>query len=166
MKTEHTDSEGAVPTRKPDPFETTEERNWPEDYNDENGNYVNRCLYCEKHFRGHKYRRICKLCDAGSIEYWTKLSQTKKPEDNKCAHAGCWSQGEMTGYARCMVKEVFPLRAELATRPSAPDKGEMAKAQERVKELESLLRRAVSCFSYHSESASDLKAEINRYLKP
>jgi hypothetical protein len=97
-------------THKP---ELSEAHNWPEDYNDENGNYVNNCIYCERGFKGHKYRRICKLCDAGSIEYWTKLSQAEKPKDNNCAHAGCWSHGEMTGFARCMVKEVFPLRERI-----------------------------------------------------
>jgi len=95
------------------PFKTDPNRNFPEDYNQENGNYMNKCFYCKNYFTGNKHRFSCKLCDAGSIEYWTVVSQTKKPEDNKCAHAGCWSQGEMTGYAKCMIDKYFPLQSEL-----------------------------------------------------
>lgn len=89
------------------------ELNFPEDFRQENGNYVQKCLYCEKEFRGHKHRSSCKKCDAGSIEFWTKISKKKKPEDNKCAHAGCWADGEMTGYARAMVEKYFPLLEEM-----------------------------------------------------
>ena len=36
-------------------------RNWEEDYNHENGDYVNKCVYCDKMFRGHKRRVVCQL---------------------------------------------------------------------------------------------------------
>ena len=95
-----------------DPFGTHPDRNFPEDYEQDNGKYVNKCIYCELFFMGNKHRVCCKKCEAGSIEFWTKLSKKQKPEDNKHAHAGCWADGEMTGYARAMVEKYFPLKEE------------------------------------------------------
>lgn len=43
--------------------ETESRRNYPEDYSDENGNYLNQCLLCGNHFKGNKHRNICKVCD-------------------------------------------------------------------------------------------------------
>ena len=37
-------------------------RDFPEDFNDENGCYQNECRMCKKTFLGYKYRRICKEC--------------------------------------------------------------------------------------------------------
>ena len=37
-------------------------KNWTEDYENENGNYINKCTKCEEHFFGHKRRFICKEC--------------------------------------------------------------------------------------------------------
>lgn len=44
---------------------------------------------------------------------WEEIIKIKKPADNKCAHAGCWSEGEMVGFARCMVEKVKPLESKL-----------------------------------------------------
>lgn len=38
------------------------EFDWPEDFHYENGNYWNKCIECEREFRGHKRRVLCKLC--------------------------------------------------------------------------------------------------------
>lgn len=38
------------------------DRNWPEDFGHENGQYLNGCIYCSLSFVGHKRRRICKTC--------------------------------------------------------------------------------------------------------
>lgn len=38
-------------------------RNWPEDFHLENGQYQCRCVFCYEYFRGHKRRFVCKLCD-------------------------------------------------------------------------------------------------------
>jgi len=38
------------------------ERDWTEDFSHENGNYLNKCLKCNKLFYGYKRRCICKLC--------------------------------------------------------------------------------------------------------
>lgn len=93
------------------PFETLEACNWTEDYPHENGNYINTCVECKMPFKGHKRRPICKMCNGPN---WSELSKMKCPEDNKHAHAGCWSQGEMVGFARCMVKKYLPLQKELS----------------------------------------------------
>lgn len=44
---------------------------------------------------------------------WEEIAKMKKPADNHCAHAGCWSEGEMVGFARCMVEKVKPLESKL-----------------------------------------------------
>jgi hypothetical protein len=38
------------------------DRDWTEDFDHENGNYVNRCMYCYEYFSGHKRRPFCKIC--------------------------------------------------------------------------------------------------------
>ena len=35
---------------------------WPEDFNDENGNYLNKCCHCGNLFQGYKRRVVCKEC--------------------------------------------------------------------------------------------------------
>lgn len=37
---------------------------WPEDFQHENGNYMNRCRTCKQTFMGHKRRVTCKTCAA------------------------------------------------------------------------------------------------------
>ena len=37
-------------------------RDFPEDFEHENGCYQNECRMCHKTFLGYKYRRICKEC--------------------------------------------------------------------------------------------------------
>ena len=38
------------------------ERDWPEDFSHENGNYECRCYSCKNTFVGHKRRVTCRLC--------------------------------------------------------------------------------------------------------
>jgi len=38
------------------------DRDWREDQEHENGNFINRCSKCEEMFFGHKRRVICKAC--------------------------------------------------------------------------------------------------------
>lgn len=40
------------------------ERDWPEDFHHENGNYLNRCSICDEEFMGHRRRVVCKVCSA------------------------------------------------------------------------------------------------------
>jgi hypothetical protein len=37
-------------------------RNWTEDFEDENGQYINKCVQCGHYFLGHKRRVVCKKC--------------------------------------------------------------------------------------------------------
>lgn len=39
-------------------------KDWPEDFELENGCYMNRCFYCKELFMGYKRRIVCKECDA------------------------------------------------------------------------------------------------------
>jgi hypothetical protein len=41
---------------------TPSNRDWPEDFELNNGNYFCRCCLCSEQFTGHKRRVICKLC--------------------------------------------------------------------------------------------------------
>lgn len=43
-------------------------RDWPEDYDDENGCYSCSCCYCESVFTGYKRRVVCKVCDRALME--------------------------------------------------------------------------------------------------
>lgn len=38
------------------------ERSWPEDFKSENGDYINKCVYCKLLFKGHKRRVVCRVC--------------------------------------------------------------------------------------------------------
>lgn len=40
------------------------DRDWPEDFPHENGNYENYCFRCGETFLGHKRRMTCKKCVA------------------------------------------------------------------------------------------------------
>jgi len=37
-------------------------RDWPEDFDEENGCYLSICCSCFKLFYGHKHRSTCKEC--------------------------------------------------------------------------------------------------------
>lgn len=52
---------------------------WPEDFPGENGNYQNRCSYCQKMFIGHKRRIVCKACFEESRRKFEAMS----PEDQR-----------------------------------------------------------------------------------
>lgn len=38
------------------------DRDWSEDFSDENGNYMNKCCVCKEFFFGYKRRVVCKKC--------------------------------------------------------------------------------------------------------
>jgi hypothetical protein len=42
------------------------DRDWTEDLSHENGNYTNKCFYCEQNFLGHKRRIVCRKCQLNS----------------------------------------------------------------------------------------------------
>ena len=43
-------------------------RDWPEDYDHENGCYECGCAYCGRTFLGYKRRVVCKVCDRALME--------------------------------------------------------------------------------------------------
>ena len=43
-------------------------KDWPEDFDQENGMYENQCKVCNEFFLGNKHRRTCKECYDNSIE--------------------------------------------------------------------------------------------------
>lgn len=44
------------------PFWIPSERDYPEDFEYENGEYVNICHICHEAFCGYKRRIVCKIC--------------------------------------------------------------------------------------------------------
>jgi hypothetical protein len=43
-------------------------RDWPEDFEHENGQYYNECVMCQQTFIGHKRRHICRVCSTESAK--------------------------------------------------------------------------------------------------
>lgn len=101
------------------------ERDWEEDFEHENGNYSNRCMECKLYFYGYKRRVICKKC---STPDWVELAKRRPPEDTKDnkAWAGAWLEGEMVGYAKCMVEKVLPAASEVQQGGKNPTEDEIA----------------------------------------
>ncbi len=88
------------------------DRDWTEDFEDESGCYTNTCIECKLTFNGYKRRVICKLCGTPN---WLEISKRKRPEDTKDnkAWAGAWLEGEMVGFAKCMIEQVEPLKQKI-----------------------------------------------------
>lgn len=85
---------------------------WAEDFLSfkfENGYYQNVCMDCKHTFMGHKRRTICKICAQPD---WERIAGIERPNNLPAMFRGAWSEGEMVGYSRCMVKQVKPLTAE------------------------------------------------------
>lgn len=53
-------------------------RDWPEDFEHENGMYYNRCVQCNCIFLGYKRRVVCKVCFSGEQEG----SEGRSPKKN------------------------------------------------------------------------------------
>jgi hypothetical protein len=56
-----------IPVQRPEAAEgllelTQSPRSFPEDYDQENGNYLNNCIRCSLSFIGNKHRVVCKTC--------------------------------------------------------------------------------------------------------
>ncbi len=49
------------------------EYDFPKDYASENGMYQHKCLNCNHEFIGHKYRKICKICQNDSVKLAKKV---------------------------------------------------------------------------------------------
>lgn len=44
------------------------DKDYPEDFEHENGKYTNRCCLCGEMFVGHKRRVVCKLCNINPFD--------------------------------------------------------------------------------------------------
>jgi len=64
-------------------FELTTDRDWPEDFADENGNYQNQCRICNKLFCGNKHRLVCKKCVTEGELAWAALSPAEQEAETK-----------------------------------------------------------------------------------
>lgn len=51
----------------------THSRDWTEDFQHENGNYMNLCCRCNESFSGHKRRNICRICADQSVKQPTGI---------------------------------------------------------------------------------------------
>ena len=60
-------------------------KNWDEDKDQENGNYMNKCIYCKSFFMGHKRRVICKECSKGEPTKDIKLGEIFEVDGKKYA---------------------------------------------------------------------------------
>lgn len=52
---------------------------WPEDFQYDNGMYMNTCCDCKHTFIGHKHRIICKLC-------YNPITEKIKSDNEKLAY--------------------------------------------------------------------------------
>lgn len=43
-------------------------RDWPSDFEYENGNYFCNCVTCHKEFVGNKHRFVCRVCDNSMLK--------------------------------------------------------------------------------------------------
>ena len=66
----------------PDPVT---DRDFPEDFEQENGCYQNKCCLCGEMFKGNKHRVTCKLCNNVKMPKTTKPVKTHKAQLNQQA---------------------------------------------------------------------------------
>ncbi len=58
------------------PIHIVVDRDWPEDFNNENGNYSNRCMLCGFDFVGNKGRLVCKYCSYENLRNQNEVDQS------------------------------------------------------------------------------------------
>lgn len=63
-------------------------RDWSEDYDQENGNYQNKCCFCKLLFYGNKHRVVCKQCDS---LHPSSTIETKQASEGKDWSREKWS---------------------------------------------------------------------------
>ncbi len=102
---------------------------------------------------------------------WEEIVKIKKPADNKCAHAGCWSEGEMVGFARCMIEKVKPLESKLfhANRIRVEDGmsciNECNALREQIAELKSKNQKAIDFLDWNISSIKNSTASVQSKLQ-
>jgi hypothetical protein len=63
------------------------DRDWPEDFAMENGNYMCRCRLCKETFAGHKRRLACKSCDQPNAKAAPEPVQGEAVDDDQMLSA-------------------------------------------------------------------------------
>ena len=58
----------------------SDENDWHEDFEHENGNYHNKCVVCGVDFLGYKRRVVCKACHLKFVDKYENLSDKEKTE--------------------------------------------------------------------------------------
>lgn len=56
------------------------ENDWHEDFEHENGNYFNSCCVCGVDFLGHKRRSACRVCHTKFVDKYESLPEQEKAE--------------------------------------------------------------------------------------
>lgn len=59
----------------------SEENDWTEDSDHENGNYFGKCSTCGCDFIGHKRRFICKKCKAEDDARWAAMTEEERQSE-------------------------------------------------------------------------------------
>ena len=95
------------------PFECDiTERDWPEDFAHENGNYIGRCCECGNGFKGHKRRVICKKCYMEgmekTIDQYTKTLQKQKERWEAMKTLGIHTHHSVVEDAIIEIDDVLP----------------------------------------------------------
>lgn len=82
------------------------ERDWPEDFEYENGIYMNTCAECGNTFTGHKRRVTCKSChDAAPVpelagEIWARPFSSNLCAFDEANKIGRYERREVNGVMR------------------------------------------------------------------
>lgn len=77
------------------------ERDWPEDFPHENGNYVCRCVTCKQNFIGHKRRVQCKACACKPVA----------PDSGKDAFEAWWAENIQRIYSLYRGNDLISFKA-------------------------------------------------------
>jgi len=87
-------------------------KNWKEDYEHENGNYMCHCRLCKQSFLGHKRRVMCKECTERQVI--GTLIEGEHP-DEIYPRAGSWLEER-----RNWMREVAILKQEIENLKNKP----------------------------------------------
>lgn len=96
---------------------TYSERDWPEDFPHDNGNYVCKCSICHRHFFGYKRRLVCKICSVpNDLDVCTCGDHRRDHQDGvgPCIFNENHNNGGLShGYVRCEAFVLFQHAKEI-----------------------------------------------------
>lgn len=59
----------------------SDENDWIQDADHENGQYFGKCLSCGVDFIGHKRRQVCRKCQKASDEKWAAMTEMERQSE-------------------------------------------------------------------------------------